>query len=136
MENQSATLGRTIRLQGDLEAAVARVGECLKTEGFGILTEIDVKETFKNKLNIEFRPYRILGACNPQLAYRALSIAPEVGMLLPCNVTVSQTDNNGVEVSILDPFAMMGMVQNPALETIAAEAREKLDRVAIMLGED
>ncbi len=126
-------LGTTVQLKTDFESALARVTEALKAEGFGVLTEIDVKETFKKKLGVDFRPYKILGACNPPLAHRALTAASETGLLLPCNVTVSQVEEGLVEVSLVDPLAMLGVVANPALEPIAAEARARLDRVAAAL---
>ncbi|MBI5878462.1 MAG: DUF302 domain-containing protein [Chloroflexi bacterium] len=127
-------LGLHVHLNSTFDEAVNRVTSALKTEGFGVLTEIDVKATFKQKLNIDFRPYKILGACNPPLAHRALSAAPEVGLLLPCNVTVAQTES-GVDVSLVDPITMLGFVANPALEPIAAEARARLERVANALRE-
>lgn len=130
MNTTTTAIGMTVTLHTDFETARQRVIDALKAEGFGVLTEIDVKDTLKNKLDVEFRPYRILGACNPTLAHQALTAAPEVGLLLPCNVTVSQTDDAVVEVSIVDPGAMLGFVRNPALEPIAAQAREKLQRVA------
>jgi uncharacterized protein (DUF302 family) len=123
-------ISTNIRLKTDFETAVSRVTEALKTEGFGVLTEIDVKTTLKNKLDVEFRPYKILGACNPSLAYRALQAAPEVGLLLPCNVTVSQIDPETVEIAFIDPIAMLTMVKHPELENIAHELRMKLERVA------
>ncbi len=126
-------LGTTVQLKTDFESALARVTEALKAEGFGVLTEIDVKETLKKKLGVDFRPYKILGACNPPLAHRALTAASETGLLLPCNVTVSQVEEGLVEVSLVDPLAMLGVVANPALEPIAAEARSRLDRVAAAL---
>lgn len=126
-------LGLHVRLSADFETALARVTEALKAEGFGVLTEIDVKATMKQKLDVDFRPYRILGACNPPLAHRALTAAPEVGLLLPCNVTVQQTDEGVVEVALVDPMAMMAFAGNPALEPVAREAREKLARVAASL---
>jgi uncharacterized protein (DUF302 family) len=92
-----------------------------------------VKETLKKKLDVDFRPYKILGACNPPLAYRALSAAPEVGLLLPCNVTVSYIEDNVTEVSIIDPLSMMGFINHPDLEPVAEEARTRLDRVAAAL---
>lgn len=127
-------LGLHVHLNSTFDEAVNRVTSALKTEGFGVLTEIDVKATFKQKLNIDFRPYKILGACNPALAHRALSAAPEVGLLLPCNVTVAQAEN-GVDVSLVDPITMLGVVANPTLEPIAAEARARLERVANALRE-
>ncbi len=126
-------LGTTIQLHTDFESALAQVTAALKAEGFGVLTEIDVKQTLKNKLDVDFQPYKILGACNPSLAYRALSAAPEVGLLLPCNVTVSQPEPGVVNVSLVDPIAMLGVVSNPDLKPIADEAKAKLDRVAAAL---
>jgi uncharacterized protein (DUF302 family) len=126
-------LGLTAILQTNFETALERVAAALKTEGFGILTEIDVKETFKKKLDVEFRPYKILGACNPQLAYRSLSAAPEAGLLLPCNVTVSQGDDGTVLVSIVDPLTMMSVLPDGALRPVAQEARDRLERVIGLL---
>ena len=128
-------LGLTVRLNTSYEAALSRVTESLKAEGFGVLTEIDVQATLKQKLGVEFRPYKILGACNPPLAYRALSAAPEVGLLLPCNVTVALADDGLVDVALVDPLAMLGVVANPALQPIADEARARLERVAAALQE-
>jgi len=131
MTDQTKTrLGLTVRLNRSFDDAVTQVTAALKVEGFGVLTEIDVKETLKKKLDVDFRPYKILGACNPPLAYRALSTAPEVGLLLPCNVTVSYVEDNVTEVAIIDPLSMLGFVQHPDLEPIAEEARARLDRVA------
>lgn len=132
--NQTAT-GRTVTLSTDFDTAVSRTIEALKGEGFGVLTQIDVKETLKTKLDIDFHPYLILGACNPPLAHRALTAAPEVGLLLPCNVTVAQVKKDRVAVSIIDPMAMLSFVENPTLEEVAAEAAGKLDRVAAALQE-
>ena len=129
------SLGLNVRLHADFETAIARVTEALKAEGFGVLTEIDVKETLKKKIGVDFRPYRILGACNPALAYRALSVAPEVGLLLPCNVTVAQGGDGGVDVSLVDPLLMLGVAGKPELESIALEARARLLRVAAALQE-
>lgn len=130
---ETTQIGLTVHLQTDFATAIQRVTEALKVEGFGVLTEIDVKETMKKKLDVDFRPYKILGACNPTLAHRALTAAPQVGLLLPCNVTVSQDDEESVNVSIVDPISMLGVVQHPDLETVAQEARAKLERVAASL---
>jgi uncharacterized protein (DUF302 family) len=126
-------LGTTIYLDADYETALAQVTAALQKEGFGILTEIDVKATLQQKLGVSFRPYKILGACNPPLAYRALSAAPEVGLLLPCNVTVAEGEDGRIEVSLIDPLVMLGVAANPALEPIAADAKERLERVAAEL---
>jgi len=125
-----AQLGLNVRLNTNFDEALTRVTAALKAEGFGVLTEIDVKETLKKKLDVDFRPYKILGACNPPLAYRALSAVPEAGLLLPCNVTVSYVEDNVTEVAIIDPLSMLGFVQHPDLEPVAEEARARLDRVA------
>src|SRR5512137_1084373 len=126
-------IGTTVRLNTDYESALERVIGALKAEGFGVLTEIDVKETLKKKLGVDFRPYKILGACNPPLAHRALSTAPEVGLLLPCNVTVSQSEDGKTLVALVDPLAMLGLVPNQLLRPIAEEAKTRLDRVAAAL---
>jgi len=134
MTDQTVThLGLTVRLNKNFDEALTQVTAALKVEGFGVLTEIDVKETLKKKLDVDFRPYKILGACNPPLAYRALSTVPEVGLLLPCNVTVSYVEENVTEVAIIDPLSMLGFVQHPDLEPVAEEARARLDRVATAL---
>ena len=133
MDNLTQTaIGTTMRLNMDYESALARVTEALKAEGFGVLTEIDVKETLKKNLGVDFRPYKILGACGPPLAYRALTAASQVGLLLPCNVTVSQADE-GVEVSLVDPLAMLSVAASAELLPVAQEARARLERVAAAL---
>ncbi|MDW8326002.1 MAG: DUF302 domain-containing protein [Anaerolineales bacterium] len=130
------SLGLHVHLNTDFDSAVARVTEALQAEGFGVLTEIDVKATLKKKLNVDFRPYKILGACNPPLAHRALTTAPQVGLLLPCNVVVAQAeDGSGIEVSLVDPMGMLGIIGEPGLEPIAEEARARLKRVADKLRE-
>jgi uncharacterized protein (DUF302 family) len=126
-------LGLTVTIPTDFNSAVARVTDALKAEGFGVLTEIDVKETLKKKLGVDFGPYKILGACNPSLAHRALTIAPEVGLLLPCNVVVRQLAESVTEVSLVDPLGMMVVIDKPELQAIAQEARAKLARVAAAL---
>jgi len=132
-EKEQTQLGFSVDLKMGFDSAVQRVTEALKAEGFGVLTEIDVKETLKKKLDVDFRPYKILGACNPPLAYRALSADAQVGLLLPCNVVVSQVDEDTVEVSLIDPMSMLGVVSHPDVEPVAQEAREKLERVATSL---
>ena len=127
------SIGTTVKLSTDFDSALARVTAALKTEGFGVLTEIDVKQTLKQKLGVDFRPYKILGACNPPLAYRALTAAPESGLLLPCNVTVSQIEDGLIQVMIVDPQAMLSIVSNPELRSIAEEAQARLERVAAAL---
>ncbi|MFP3943858.1 MAG: DUF302 domain-containing protein [Alphaproteobacteria bacterium] len=107
---------------------VSRVTRALGDEGFGVLTEIDVQATLKKKLEVDFRPYRILGACNPQMARRALESEDKIGTMLPCNVIVQQADG-GVEIAAVDPVASMSAVGNPALEEIAGQVREALKRV-------
>ncbi len=133
-EQAVQSIGEKVLLDTDFDSALSRTVEALKAEGFGVLTEIDVRETMKKKLGVDFPPYKILGACNPPLAHRALTAAPEVGLLLPCNVVVAQTDT-GVEVSQVDPIGMLGFVNRPELEPIAAEARARLERVAAALKE-
>ncbi len=132
-ETAQTAIGRTVRLHTDFASALARVTEALKAEGFGVLTEIDVQETLKKKLGVDFRPYKILGACNPPLAYRALSVAPEVGLLLPCNVVVAQVEDGVIEVSLVDPLAMLGVLAYADLKPVAADAAARLDRVAASL---
>ena len=115
------------------EEAVSLVKELLQAEGFGVLTEIDVKKTMKQKLNAEFRKYVILGACNPSLAHQAFSVELEIGLLLPCNVIVYEDDGGSV-VSIMDPIAALGVVGNARLKPIAQAARERLERVIRKVG--
>ncbi|WP_375201514.1 DUF302 domain-containing protein [Hyphococcus sp.] len=115
-------------VSGDFDDVIARVTEALKAEGFGVLTEIDVKATLKKKLDVDFRPYRILGACNPEMAHQALSIEDKIGVMLPCNVIVQQTDK-GVEVAAVDPVASIGRVGNPALDEAAQTVKAMLTKV-------
>lgn len=133
IDQTRTSLGLTVRLATNFESAISRVTDALKAEGFGVLTEIDVKDTLKKKLGVDFRPYKILGACNPPLAHQALTAAPEAGLLLPCNVVVTQLAEGACEVSIVDPMSMLGIVARPELEPIAEEARARLQRVAAML---
>lgn len=121
-----------VRIEVPYDEAMARVKEALKAEEFGVLTEVDVKSTFATKLGVEFRPYAILGACNPPLSHRALSQELDAGLVLPCNVVVYE-DGSGVEVVIADPRIIVRMLDRPGLESIAREARDKLERVAAVL---
>ncbi len=123
-----AEYGISIKLGIPYEQAVAAVTEALKSEGFGVLTEIDVKETLKKKLDVDFRKYVILGACNPPLAHKALSTELEIGLLLPCNVIVYE-EGDGAVVAAIDPVAAMGVVGNPELESIAEQVNARLKRV-------
>jgi uncharacterized protein (DUF302 family) len=109
--------------------AIEKVTEELKKEGFGILTEIDVQATLKKKLNVDFRPYRILGACNPPFACRALQAESKIGTMLPCNVVVQEIQNGTIEVSAVDPVKSMLAVDNPVLAEIAGEIQHKLKTV-------
>jgi uncharacterized protein (DUF302 family) len=116
------------------DAAIAATVAALKREGFGVLTDIDVKATIREKLGIEFRPYRILGACNPPLAHRALELEERIGLMLPCNVIVQEKGPGRAEVAAIDPVAAMDAVGNDALLEVAAQVREKLARVIASVG--
>lgn len=117
------------QVQGTFQEAIEAVTQGLQAEGFGILTEIDVRETLKKKLGVDFRPYRILGACNPPSAYQALQAEPHIGTMLPCNVIVQELENGIVEVAAIDPLASMQAVDNSALRPVASEIRAKLQLV-------
>ncbi len=122
-------LGFQSTLNLPYEAALEKVTAALKAEGFGILTSIDVKETMKKKLDVDFRKYTILGACNPPLAHKALTARPDVGLLLPCNVIIYEEGASTV-VNIIDPMSMTDFIQDPALDQVVEEARNRLKRVA------
>jgi uncharacterized protein (DUF302 family) len=111
------------------EDAVTHVTEALKNQGFGILTEIDVQATLKEKLNVEFKGYKILGACNPPFAYEALKLEDKIGTMLPCNVIIQEQADGMVEISAIDPMASMGAVGNDALTVIAEQVKTKLQKV-------
>jgi len=120
--------GLFVRPDRDYDDALEATKAALKIEGFGVLTEIDVKATMKEKLGAEFRRYDIIGACNPPLAHRALSVELDIGLLLPCNVIVYEGERGGAVVAALDPRQMMEVTGNPALREVATEARSRLER--------
>jgi len=135
--SHNTTAGRAYGFEQRLERATVdealeRVTDALKREGFGILTQIDVKDTLKKKLDVEFRQYLILGACNPSLAHKALSTDAQIGLLLPCNVVVQEADGGAI-VSIADPRVMFTVVDNPELAPIVEEADQRLRRVMAAL---
>ena len=127
------TYGFGTSLNLPYDEAVQRVKDALKAEGFGVLTEIDVRKTMREKLGVEKEPYVILGACNPPLAYRALEQEPDIGLLLPCNVVV-RAEGVASRVDIADPQAMLGIVGNEQLSAVADEAKQRLQRVIAALG--
>jgi len=125
--------GFNVTLKTTVPEAIARVTEALKTEGFGVLTEIDVAGTLKKKLDIDRRPYHILGACNPKLASQALDADPDIGLLLPCNVVVREEEDGKVTVGFMDPAAVLALVEKEGVEVLANDVRSRLERVRDLL---
>ncbi|MGB5670679.1 MAG: DUF302 domain-containing protein [Sedimenticolaceae bacterium] len=121
--------------KGTFEQVITKVTEALKVEGFGVLSDIDVAATFRAKLDIERRPYRILGACNPVLANQAIGADPDIGLLLPCNVVVREEDDGGVTVAFMDPVAVLDLVQRPEVGALAQDVRARLQRVSAQLAD-
>lgn len=126
--------GFSVQMNCGFDEAVDRVTEALKTEGFGVLTEIDVKATLKKKIDVDRRPYKILGACNPGLANQALNADPDIGLLLPCNVVVREEEDGAITVAFMDPAAVLGLVERSGVEALAGEVRGKLEKVRDLLG--
>ena len=116
-------------LATSFDEAIARTEAALKREGFGVLTRVDVQQTLKDKIDVDFRPYTILGACNPKLAHEALQLEDKVGTMLPCNLVVQQTGDGRIEVAAINPVASMQAIDNPQLKQAAAVVRDKLSKV-------
>lgn len=125
--------GFSIKMTGNMDDVVEKVTEALKTEGFGVLTEIDVQATLKKKIDVDRKPYKILGACNPSLANEAINAEPDIGLLLPCNVVVREEDDGSMTVAFMDPMAVLDLVDNDKVHEIAPDVKSRLERVSALL---
>ena len=125
--------GFSVSVSGSMEDIIEKVTEALKTEGFGVLTEINVAATLKKKIDVDRKPYHILGACNPALANDAINAEPDIGLLLPCNVVVREEEDGSKTVAFMDPAAVLGIVDRPEITQLGMEVREKLERVRDLL---
>jgi len=130
MYKNTLTMSYFIKLSTNytFDEAINKITKSLQTEGFGILTDVDVKATLKEKLDVDFKKYRILGACNPSFAYKALQVEDQIGIMMPCNVTVIEQENGHVEISIMDPTAAFNVIENENLQPFAVELKHKLER--------
>jgi len=117
------------KIEGNFDKIVKQVIELLQKEGFGVLTQIDIQQTLKNKLNVDFKKYKILGACNPHFAYKALQSEDKIGTMLPCNIIVQEVENKCIEVAAINPMVSMQAVSNPTLNAVARSVSEKLEHV-------
>ena len=125
--------GFSTKVSGSFDDAIVKVTEALKVEGFGVLTEINVKAVLKKKIDVDRRPYTILGACNPVLANQAINADPDIGLLLPCNVLVREEEDDSITVAFMDPASVLGLVTVDGVEALAGQVREKLERVKASL---
>ena len=125
--------GFSISMSGSMDEVCEKVTDALKTEGFGVLTEIDVQATLKKKIDVDRKPYKILGACNPQLANQAINAEPDIGLLLPCNVVVREEDDGSMTVAFMDPAAVLDIVDNAAVHDIAPQVKARLEKVRDLL---
>lgn len=130
-----AAIGLNVHMKTDYETALSRVLDAISAEGFGVMTEVDVKAMLKQKLDLDFRRYKIIGACNPSIAHRALMAEPRISLMLPCNITVDEVAENEVEISVLNPRFISEIMENDEIVAIMDEAYDRLARVIESLGE-
>ena len=131
MSSNNYTFGKNLTI--DFDQAIDSVKQALSEEGFGVLTEIDVAATMKKKLDLDMKPYRILGACNPNFAHQAIEVNPSIGSLLPCNVVVRKNEDDSVYVEFIDPESVLGIVNDPVITKVGTEVKTKLERVMAVL---